>query len=352
MAASGKRSRRLLAALPLLLVSLSLWAAPSASLRGRSMGTIWNLSWQQPDQPLASGEVRDRVQAALDRIDRQMSSWKADSTLSRFNRADAGTWHRLPADFWQVMARALALARATDGAYDPTVAPLVELWGFGAGKRKHSPPSAQAVAAELARVGWRQLQLDPLGRRLLQPGGVALDLSSVAKGQAIDQVARALAQLGIHDFLFELGGDLRVRGERPGGGDWRIALERPDAASVRVRQSDDVMETLALDHGAVVTSGDYRHRFRDAGASYSHHIDPRSGYPVQHGLASVTVRGETALYADPLGTAMMVLGPKQGLAFAEERGIAVLMVERTDRGFRQLASPAWRRLQTGQNATR
>jgi len=327
--------------LSILLLLAGCAAAPRVErLQGRTMGTTWSVTLVRPDtvdpQALAAG-----IQRQLDAVVAQMSTWEADSDLSRFNRAPAGTWQPLPAEFYAVLEHALALARDTGGAYDPTVGPLVELWGFGPVRRDREPPPAEAIAAARARVGWQQVRLDPERRSAWQPGGVYVDLSSIAKGFGVDQVARHLDAAGVSDYLVEVGGELRGRGRRPDGQPWQVAIERPGAAAGAVGRLDEVERVLSLDDRAVATSGDYRHAFEDDGAIYSHHIDPRSGRPVPHRIASVTVAARQAVDADPLGTTMMVLGPEEGMAYAVAHDVAVLFILRTDAGFEERMSPAF-----------
>jgi thiamine biosynthesis lipoprotein len=320
-------------------------AAPVAAtelqrLHGRTMGTTWSVLAQL--SPKHAGDVLQRgIQAELDRVDGQMSTYQPDSDLSRFNRAPAGSWQQLPPEFFTVLRHALQLAKDSDGAYDPTVGPLVNLWGFGPDQRPRQPPTAQAIAAAQARVGWWKLQLDPATRRVRQPGGVYLDLSAVAKGYGVDQVARYLQRTGVQAYLVEVGGELRAHGRKPDGSVWRVGIERPDAAAGAVVDADELIDTVALDERAIATSGDYRHVFEDKGRYYSHHIDPRSGYPVPHEVASVSVLAEDCMQADPLGTTLSVMGADKGMAYARAHGLAVLMIVRTADGFVQRMSPAF-----------
>jgi len=315
-------------------------AAQLQHLHGRTMGTTWSVVADLPSTT-TSEAVQQGIQAELDRVDGQMSTYKPGSDLSRFNRAPAGTWQELPPEFFTVLRHALQLAKDSDGAYDPTVGPLVNLWGFGPDQRPRQPPTAQAIAAARARVGWWKLQIDPATRRVRQPGGVYLDLSAVAKGYGVDQVARYLQRAGVEAYLVEVGGELRAHGRKPDGSVWRVGIERPDAAAGAVVDADELIDTVALDERAIATSGDYRHVFEDGGRYYSHHIDPRSGYPVPHEVASVSVLAKDCMQADPLGTTLSVMGADRGMAFAQAHGLAVLMIVRTPGGFVQRMSPAF-----------
>src|SRR5690606_6476374 len=245
-----------------------------------------------------------------------------DSDISRFNQADADTWHAVPPDFARVLEAALALSRESDGAFDPTVGPLVNLWGFGPTGRRDQAPSAQERDAVRARVGWQRLQWDAENRRLLQPGGVYLDFSAIAKGYAVDRVGEYLSGQGIDGWLVDIGGELRARGVKPDGQPWRIAVERPVAGT---REINTVVRPGDM---AMATSGDYRNFFEDNGQSFSHTIDPRTGNPVGHRLASVTVLHPSCMQADGLATLLTVLGPEEGMAFAARHELAVLLIVR------------------------
>lgn len=298
------------------------------------MGTTWSVKLASAS-PASTVAVRGDIQAQLDRVVEQMSTWAPGSDISRYNAADADTWHALPAEFGDVVSHALSLARDTGGAYDPTVGPLVNLWGFGPDGERTEPPLDSAIRDMKARVGWARVTVDADGRRIHQPGGVYLDLSSIAKGFAVDQVARSLDAAKITDYLVEIGGELRARGRKPDGQPWRIAIQSPS------RDQRDVAEVLELDDMSVATSGDYRIHFENEGRRYSHTIDPRSGHPVDHSLVSVTVVHRHCMHADALATALTVLGPVDGLAFARRHDLAVLFIEQRGDTFIERTTPAF-----------
>jgi thiamine biosynthesis lipoprotein len=296
-------------------------------LRGETMGTTWQVRCMAaPD--LAPG-LREEVQACLDQVVREMSPWLASSDISRFNRAPAGTLVRLPALLNQVLAYALAIARDSGGACDATAGALVNAWGFGPGAAFRSagfqPPDSAAVAAARASSGWRRLKHDPIGCFAVQPGGLQLDLSAIAKGFGVDQVAQHLLTQGIGDFLVEVGGELRGSGMRVDGQPWWVGLEQPEEFA-------DSVETVVALHGlSVATSGDYRRFFESAEMRYCHTIDPRAGRPVPSPVASVSVLHERCMAADALSTALMVMGVEEGVPWANRRGVAALFRVR-DRG--------------------
>jgi len=300
---------------------------------GVTMGTTWSARIvAPPGMPVRAWQ--DGVQRCLDEVDAQMSTYKPDSALSRFNTAPAGTWQSVPDECFAVIAQALRLAQETGGAYDPTVGPLVNLWGFGPDAAPARTPSDEALAAARERVGWWKPRLNEAARQLFQPGGVYIDLSSIAKGHGVDRAGEWLDRAGAQAWLVEVGGEMKAHGAKPDGSPWRVGIERPDGSGAY----DHV---IALGGRAIATSGDYRRRYAQDGVVRSHHIDPRSGVPVAHAVASVSILAARAIDADPLGTAMTLLGPDEGLAFARERDLAVLFSLRGEHGWETRMSPAF-----------
>lgn len=299
-------------------------------LGGQTMGTTWSLRFDNPRMlPLA--QVRGSVESALARVVAQMSHWEPDSDIGRFNRAPAGSRHVLPAEFATVMRCADHWAQASDGAIDPTVGPLVACWGFGPGANSDGLPDTQALAAARAHTGWPRLAFDAVEGSLLQPGGFSLDLSGIAKGFAVDHGVEALRALGLTDLLFEVGGELRGVGRRPGGQPWQVQVDSGPAAARRV----------ALADMAIATSGDRWHRRSHAGRDWSHTIDPRTGEPTMHALASVTVMHAECMQADALATVLTVLGPEDGFDFAQRHEIAALFVRHGDAAPVERITRAW-----------
>lgn len=337
-------------------------AASAASARavhvlgGVTMGTLWQASLVAA-AGIGVHALHDGIQACLDRVVAQMSTWEHGSDISRYNRAPAGTWQALPQPFFDVLREALAIAADTAGAVDPTIGPLVEAWGFGPGGPGGQLPDPDALAEARARVGWMRVELDVAARRALQPGGVGLDLSGIAKGHGVDAVVQWLRARGVTAALVEVGGELRGYGRKPDGSAWRVLAEAwPDdadgdadgaQAAAGQRTDPDTGEESAgpcivvLDDAAIATSGDHWHRFEHGGRRYSHTIDPRSGAPVDHAPGAVTVVADTALQADAWATALTVLGPVDGLALAQSRGIAARWVTRGASGTRAHASDAF-----------
>lgn len=299
------------------------------------MGTAWSVKVCARQRPEVVA-VRRAIEAELDRVDREMSTWRADSDLNRYNAAAAQHWIALPADCYRVVSTALLVARQTDGAYDPTVGRLVNLWGFGPDGRRAQRPSAADIARARADCGWQRLRCDAARRAVWQPGGVFLDLSAIAKGFAVDQVCAALQRLHIRDYLVEVGGELRACGRRADGRPWYVAIESPE------RDTGMPLIGELRDH-AIATSGDYLRYFDDAGQRYSHTIDPRTAEPVSHALAAVTVLHEETMWADAYATAFSVLGADAGLAYAQRHRIAARFVSRVAHGLAAVESAAFAR---------
>ncbi|WP_295979995.1 FAD:protein FMN transferase [uncultured Variovorax sp.] len=294
------------------------------------MGTTWSLRFDNPRMlPLA--QVRGAVESALAVVIAQMSHWEPESDISRFNRAQAGSHHVLPAEFATVMRCAFRWAAASGGAIDPTVGPLVGCWGFGPDAAQEALPDEAALAEARGRVGWSRIAFDEAEGSLLQPGGTTLDLSGIAKGFAVDQGIDALRALGIADALFEIGGELRGIGDRPEGQPWQVLVDGDPSGARRV----------ALADMAIATSGDRWHRRSHEGRHWSHTIDPRTGEPVAHALAGVTVLHTECMQADALATVLTVLGPEEGFDFAQQHGIAALFVSHGDPAPQPKTTRAW-----------
>lgn len=306
---------------------------------GSIFGTTWSLTYLDAAATVTDAEVRASVEAAFAIVNESMNHYDPDSLISVFNRLPVNAPVEVDWDFAYVLSAALAMTDISDGAYDVTVSPLSDLWGFG----PNGPtafPDEEAISAVLEQVGARHLRWQPEVRRLskLVPG-VALDFSSLAKGYAVDLAADALDELGVARYMVEIGGEVRVRGRSPRGDAWRIAIERPEPGARGGFQA-----ALALVDTGVATSGDYRNFFEHEGARYSHLIDPRSGYPVQHDVVSVTVVHGSAMMADAWATALTVMGSSEAMAVAEERDLAVYLITQSGEQSRVMASRAMQEL--------
>jgi thiamine biosynthesis lipoprotein len=276
------------------------------------------------------------VQRALDAVVAQMSPWEPLSDLSRYNRSAAGTWTPLPAATATVLRRAMAIAEASQGAFDPTLGALTDLWGFGPRPFAGSPPDAETITALRDLGGWKRLTLD--GDALFQPGGLKLDLNGIAKGFGVDQAAAALDRAGVKSYLVEVGGELRGTGAKPDGQPWWVELERP--TSLGYGANDTEKTVVALHDLSVATSGDYRRFFDHDGRRYAHTLDPATGAPTTHPTVSVIVLAPDCMSADAWATALTVMAPDAALAFAAEQDLAALIVSRGVTGLEERLSPA------------
>ncbi len=304
-----------------------------AVLAGETMGTSWTARVVVADEEILP-RLRAVVVAALAGVVAEMSDWEPNSDISRFNRAPAGSWQPLPPAFYAVLDHGLTLAAATDGAYDPTAGRLVDLWGFGPQPARERPPPAAEIVAARATMGWQRVALDPARRAALQPGGLRLDLSSIAKGHGVDAAADALRGAGIEHFLVEVGGELLGAGLKPDRTPWWVEIEAPPGA-----MTTPIMAAL---HGlAIATSGNYRRFFEVGGQRYPHTIDPRTGRPIDTRLASVSVLDPSCMAADAMATALTVLGPDAGLDFASRRGVAAHFLIADGAGFVERMTPAF-----------
>lgn len=298
---------------------------------GATMGTTWSVKAVLPattDLPA----LEAMVQRALDAVVAQMSPWEPLSDLSRYNRAAPGSWTSLPTATAAVLRRALAVAEASGGAFDPTLGALTDLWGFGPRPFSGGPPLAADIAPLREAGGWKRLTLD--GDALFQPGGLRLDLNGIAKGFGVDQAAAALDRAQVKSYLVEVGGELRGIGAKPDGQPWWVELERPPTAN------DAEKTVVALHDLSVATSGDYRRFFDHDGRRYAHTLDPATGAPTTNPTVSVTVLAKDCMSADAWATALTVMGPDAALAFAARHDLAALIVSRGATGLEERLSPA------------
>lgn len=283
--------------------------------------------------PVAASELSSAVAKQLEHVDALMSTYREDSELSALNRHDSSDGFAVSPETFAVLAEAQEVSRATSGAFDITVGPLVDAWGFGPSAT--AEPPAPDTFARLQRItGWQKLTLDEATRTVRKSSqGIRCDLSAIAKGYAVDQIARAIKDLGCRDYMVDVGGEVRVAGLNAAGEPWRIGIERPDAAG-RV-----VHRILQVTDSGVATSGDYRNFRMEGERRISHVLDPRIGEPVATGVASATVLHDSAMRADAFATALLVLGEREGIAVAEREGLAVLLLLRDGHGgFREVTS--------------
>ncbi len=326
----------ILICLPLLNCDRQVIAPPESAgasllrLEGAAMGTSWHITIaQKPGSGLSAEAVKSKVEKRIQEVEGAMSTFIADSEVSRFNARGADEPVKVSGQTVAVVEKALEIARATGGAYDPTVWPLVRLWGFGDKDADDGPPSAEEIEEAAKLVDYTAVNVDRENSTLTKTrAGVSLDLASVAKGYGVDRVWELLDSLGCADFMIEIGGEVRTKGKNPDGVLWRIGIDRPRIDSA---PGQELQTVVHLSGRAVATSGDYRNYRTVEGRRISHTIDPRIKGPITHNLASVTVIAPTCIEADALATAADVLGPVEGMKFIESiSGVEAMLITRED----------------------
>ena len=310
----------------------------SFTISGKTMGTKYHIMLlAREDGQDDPKQLKQAIDQQLRLINQQMSTWQDDSELSRLNAVPAGQWTAVSANLFDVLMTSTELSWLSNGAFDITVEPLVKLWGFGkGGKPLTELPEPQQINERLEQVGFDLIGFDLENNSVQKQRPVIINLSSIAKGFAVDKVAELLEFAGYEDFMVEIGGELRLKGSSPRGTPWRIAIEEP-----RAHGFGEINRAVVLSDAAIATSGDYRNYFEKDGKRYSHTIDPKTGYPISHKLASVTVIADSATYADGLATAINVMGPEAGLKLAKEQNFAVYMLLKTDAGFEAVYTEAF-----------
>ncbi len=297
-------------------------AAPAErlELRGTTMGTV---SWSVVAYAAAElePELRTAIESALECVNKRMSTYKADSEVSRFNRTQSLDWFGVSRETAGVVARAQDISKASGGAFDVTVAPLVSLWQFGPDKSRFEIPDDATLDRVRKTIGYQKLAVrrDPPALKKSIPE-LQIDLSAIAKGYAVDLVAENLHNLGIDCYLIEVGGEVRASGQKPGGIPWTLGVEKP------VADRRALWSVIELQHRSLASSGDYRNFYEVGGQRYSHTIDPRTGRPVVAGPASVSVIADDCMTADAIATAVMVCGKESGLALAKRMGVELLVL--------------------------
>lgn len=311
-------------------------------LTGNTMGTYYSIKVVGVDQAEAEA-LQTEIDKRLEKVNDQMSTYRADSELSRFNQFTGEGPFSVSKDTATVVAASLQLGNLTDGALDVTIGPLVNLWGFGPDARPEHTPSQAQLDETLAHTGLEHLtvEITSKGEYLYKDiPELYVDLSSTAKGFGVDVVSEYLSEQGVTDHLIEIGGELRMSGHNGKGRPWSIAVEQPTGGS-------SAQQVVVPGNNSVATSGDYRNYYEMDGRRLSHTIDPRSGEPINHALASVTVIHPSCMIADGLATALTVMGPERALAFAEEHQLAVYLLTKTDDGFRADMTSAFKKYSRG-----
>ncbi|KKD57923.1 thiamine biosynthesis lipoprotein [Grimontia sp. AD028] len=310
-------------------------APQQTHLTGSTMGTYYSVKYVSEMELPASSDIQAEIDARLELVNDQMSTYRKDSELSLFNQQKGSEPFTVSKDTAKVVAEAIRLNLLSDGALDVTVGPLVNLWGFGPEGRPDRVPTDEQIEERRAMTGIEFLSVE--GNNLIKTNpGLYVDLSSIAKGFGVDVVANYLASLGIDNYLVEIGGELQLKGKNAEGQPWRIAIEKPTS------EQQTVQEIIAPGDMAIATSGDYRNYFEENGVRYSHTINPATAKPINHRLVSVTVLDKSCMTADGLSTAFMVMGPDAALALANQENIPAFFIVKTDNGFNEVASDAFK----------
>lgn len=295
------------------------------TLYGQTMGTSYNIKYVGSKSSTRAMQLG--IDSLLAELNETMSTYLDDSELSQLNENFSTDWIPVSDSLFKVVSRAIEISQLSHGAFDITVGPLVDLWGFGPEARPDQIPDVDVMQATQKVIGYQAVELRSAPAAIRKTEPRRLDLSAIAKGYGVDLVADYLVQQGVENYLIEIGGEMRLSGLKPDGETWRVAIETPEQAQ---RQ---IFKILALTDVAIATSGDYRNYFEVDGQRYSHTIDPATGYPITHSLASVSVLADNCMDADGFATAMMVLGVEQSLALAEQQNLAVLLIEKSADGF-------------------
>lgn len=305
-------------------------------ISGPTMGSNYTVQYVRKSGGPLPAQVQGEVEQILEGIDQRFSTYRSDSLIETFNRLPANSCQQMPADVLELVQVGEQLSQQSDGAFDLTVEPLLDLWGFGPQSRAEKVPDDQALASTRQRVGHGHLRI--VGEQLCKDAPVEVDFNSIAAGHAVDLVVMRLKELGVADLLVEVTGELKALGRKPDGRAWQIALELP---------RDDrqiAQQIVSVDGYGVSTSGDYRNYFEENGQRYSHTFDARLGKPVKHDLAAVTVFDRSALMADGYSTVLLILGPEQGWNYALKHEIAAVFVTRVADGFVSRSTPAFERV--------
>lgn len=306
-------------------------------LSGMTMGTTYHITLVTEGEVENLGNLKASVTNALAVVNQQMSTYIDNSEINRLKAQPVDEWTTVSRPLAEVLDISLWVSDISGGAFDVTLRPLIDLWGFGPGKKVDQVPAEDDIFKAQNSVGYQYLELDKAGLRVKRQKPIDLDLSAVAKGYGVDVLADLLEHEGINHYLVEIGGEMRLKGHNPRGVPWRIAVERPDETLIQ-----SVYQPLSITDMGVATSGDYRNYFEEDGVRYSHTIDPRTGKPIRHNLVSVTVLSPSCAKADALATAFSVLGAEDALTLANREGIAALFIIKEAGQLKEVSSEAFK----------
>jgi thiamine biosynthesis lipoprotein len=281
------------------------------------MGTTWHLILSQPMESAKTLEL----QARLNEIEAAITNWK-DSPVTRFNASSSTDWIAVPRELAEMVRFSQTLSQETNGAFDITISPLVDLWGFGPKGHVTEPPADAVIAEAMEHVDWRKLEarINPPALRK-SDARIQINVSAVADGYAVDELTKLLRKAGVQNFLLEIGGAVRAEGRNGDGKPWQVGVQQPFA------QQGEPASSLPLENKSLSTSGVYRQYFEKGGKRYAHVLDARTGRPIAHDLVSVSVVTDSCFEADGWDTALLILGPVEGRALAAKRGINAMFLE-------------------------
>lgn len=304
-----------------------------SQMTGNTMGTRYTVKYRHTFDAPSPNVMHAEIERQLAEINKILSTYDPDSELSRFNRVDPADWIAVSKPLYSVLKTALQISRQSEGAFDITIGPLVNLWGFGPEIRLENPPDEAEIAAALEQTGYDKLELHDSALKVRKlHADLYVDLSGIAKGYAVDQIAATLEQHGTEHYMVEIGGEIRVRGTNAQEIPWQIGIEKPQSSG------HSLQKVLSLKNTALATSGNYHNYFMIDGRRYMHVIDPATGWPVENHLASVTVLADNCMLADAWATALLVMGLERGMLIAEQLGLSALFISNYEGAFVERAT--------------
>lgn len=294
----------------LVLAVVSIGTADELKLSGFTMGTTYHIVIAADNADAAPRDLKEQIDHHLALVNDSMSTFKQDSEISKFNQFDKiNSPFRISVNFLTVMKNAANIYKLSDGAWDGTVKPVIDLWGFGNGKLTDEPPTEEAIRECLKITGFNRIKIDETGFLTKTNPRVTLDLASIAKGYGVDYIAGILKKNNLHHFIVEIGGEVFCSGKKMDNSKWKVGVNTPDVNA----SYNQVYAVLHLTDKALATSGDYRNYFKKDGKLYSHVIDPKTGHPVDNGVVSASIASDSCVFSDGLATAVMVMGHEKGL---------------------------------------
>lgn len=321
-----KKTSLLLLFITLVFISCGKQSSEEVVLTGKTMGTTYSVKYVNPAEKVNSSQIHTEIDSVLKHVNMEMSTYIPNSEISRFNAFNKTEWFPVSKDFVVVLRQAKYVAKISDGYFDPTIMPLVNLWGFGPEKRDEKIPTSAEIDSAKKLVDFTLIE-DKIDKPEVRKksSSVYLDFSSIAKGYGVDKVGDFLESKGIENYLVEIGGELRAHGVKADSSIWRVGVVNPNEKGISI--------ALKLHDLSIATSGDYMNYFEVNGKRYSHTINPKTGKPITHNLASVSVVDPSCMIADAYATAFDVLGPQKGFALAESLDIPVYMIIRKGNKF-------------------